>query len=55
VAELEQARLAWGVWADGICRLAEQRTGVNVVEGFGLLDDGGVDAGAAAFLCPPTP
>ena len=30
VAELEQARLAWGVWADGVRKLAEQRAGVNV-------------------------
>ena len=40
-AELEQARLAWGVWADGICKLAEQRTGISVADGFGLLDDEG--------------
>jgi hypothetical protein len=41
IAELEQARLAWGVWADGIRELAEQRTGVSVAGGFGLLDDEG--------------
>ena len=39
--ELEQARLAWGVWADGIRKLAEQGTGISVAEGFGLLDDPG--------------
>ena len=39
--ELEQARLAWGVWADGIRKLAEQRTGISVAGGFGLLDEGG--------------
>jgi hypothetical protein len=27
IAELEQARLAWGVWADGVRQLAEQATG----------------------------
>lgn len=41
MAELEQARLAWGVWADGIRKLAERRTGISVAEGFGLLDDPG--------------
>lgn len=39
MAELEQARLAWGVWADGIRKLAEQRTGISVADGFALLDD----------------
>jgi hypothetical protein len=39
IAELEQARLAWGVWADGVRKLAEQRTGVSVADGFGLLGD----------------
>ena len=39
IAELEQARLAWGVWADGVRKLAEQRTGISVADGFGLLDD----------------
>lgn len=39
IAELEQAQLAWGVWADGVRKLAEQRTGVSVTDGFGLLDD----------------
>ena len=33
VTELEQARLAWGVWADGIRKLAEQRTGIGVADG----------------------
>ena len=27
------------MWADGVCKLAEQRTGVSVADGFGLLDD----------------
>jgi hypothetical protein len=44
VAELEQARLAWGVWADGVRKLAEQRTGISVADGFGLLDDQGYAA-----------
>jgi hypothetical protein len=39
IAELEQARVAWGVWADGVRKLAEQRTGISVADGFGLLDD----------------
>ena len=39
IAELEQAGLAWGVWADGVRKLAEQRTGMSVADGFGLLDD----------------
>jgi hypothetical protein len=39
MVELEQARLAWGVWADGVRKLAEQATGISVAEGFGLLDD----------------
>ena len=39
IAELEQARLAWGVWADGVRKQAEQRTGLNVADGFGLLGD----------------
>jgi hypothetical protein len=39
IAELELANLAWGVWADGVRQLAEQRTGVSVADGFGLLDD----------------
>lgn len=44
VAELEQARLAWGVWADGVRKLAEQGTGISVAGGFGLLDDEGYAA-----------
>jgi hypothetical protein len=40
IAELEQARLAWGVWADGVRKQAEQRTGLSVADGFGLLGDG---------------
>ncbi len=44
VAELEQARLAWGVWADSVRKLAEQRTGISVAGGFGLLDDEGYAA-----------
>jgi len=44
VAELEQARLAWGVWADSVRKLAEQRTGIRVADGFGLLDDQGYAA-----------
>ena len=43
-AELEQAHLAWGVWADSIRKLAEQRTGISVAGGFGLLDDEGYAA-----------
>jgi hypothetical protein len=39
IAELEQARLAWGVWADSVRKLAERRTGISVADGFGLLDD----------------
>jgi hypothetical protein len=41
VAELEQARLAWGVWADGVRKLAEQRAGVSVADGVSLFDDEG--------------
>lgn len=44
IAELEQARLTWGVWADGVRKLAEQRTGISVADGFGLLDDEGYAA-----------
>jgi hypothetical protein len=44
IAELEQARLAWGVWADGLRKLAEQRTGISAADGFGLLDDEGYAA-----------
>jgi len=41
VAELEEARLAWGVWADGIRQLAEQRLGADVFFDFRVLDDPG--------------
>jgi hypothetical protein len=44
IAELEQARLAWGVWADSVRKLAEQRTGISVADGFGLLDEEGYAA-----------
>jgi hypothetical protein len=40
-AELEEARLAWGVWADGVRQLAERRLGVSAAEGFAVLDDPG--------------
>jgi hypothetical protein len=39
MAELEQACLAWGVWADSVRELAEQRTGISVADGLALLDD----------------
>ena len=39
--ELEQARLAWGVWADGVRMLAERRLGVSAAGGFAVLDDPG--------------
>jgi hypothetical protein len=38
-AELEQARLSWGVWADGVRELAERRLGVSAAEGFAALED----------------
>jgi hypothetical protein len=38
-AELEEARLSWGVWADGVRRLAERRLGVSAADGFAVLDD----------------
>jgi hypothetical protein len=41
VAELEEARLSWGVWADGVRKLAERRLGVSVAEGLAVLDDPG--------------
>jgi hypothetical protein len=41
VAELEEARLAWGVWADGIRQLTEQRLGVADFLDFRVLDDPG--------------
>lgn len=40
-AELEEACLAWGVWADGVRQLAERRLGVSAAEGFAVLDDPG--------------
>jgi hypothetical protein len=39
MAELEQACLAWGVWADSVRELAGQRTGISVADGLALLDD----------------
>lgn len=39
VSELEAARVAWGVWADGVRKLAELRLGISVTEGFAVLDD----------------
>ena len=47
IAELEQARLAWGCGRTSVRKLAEQRTGISVADGFGLLDDRGLCAGAA--------
>jgi len=41
MAELEEACLAWGVWADGARQLAERRLGASVAEGFAVLDDPG--------------
>ena len=38
-AELEEARLSWGVWADGVRRLAERRLGVSAADGFAALED----------------
>ena len=40
-AELEEARPAWGVWADGVRTLAERRLGASAAEGFAVLDDPG--------------
>jgi hypothetical protein len=40
-AELAEACLAWGVWADGVRTLAEGRLGVSAAEGFAVLDDPG--------------
>jgi hypothetical protein len=37
--ELEQARLSWGVWADGVRVLAERRLGVSAADGFAVLED----------------
>jgi hypothetical protein len=41
MAELEEARLSWGVWADGVRKLAERRLGISAAEGFAVLDDPG--------------
>jgi len=42
VAELEEAGLWWGVWADGVRKLAERPMGGScLVEGFAVLDDPG--------------
>jgi hypothetical protein len=41
MAELEEACLAWGVWADGARQLAERRLGASAAEGFAVLDDPG--------------
>ena len=40
-AELEEAWLSWGVWADGVRTLAERRLEVSEAEGFAVLDDPG--------------
>jgi hypothetical protein len=40
-AELEEACLSWGVWADGVRKLAERRLEVSAAEGFAVLDDPG--------------
>jgi hypothetical protein len=37
--ELEQARLSWGVWADGVRQRAERRLGVSAAGGFAVLED----------------
>ena len=42
MAELEEAGLWWGVWADGVRKLAERPMGGScLVEGFAVLDDPG--------------
>ena len=41
VAQLEEAGLSWGVWADGVRKLAEQPMGGSPVEGFAVLADPG--------------
>jgi len=38
-AELEEACLSWGVWADGVRKLAERGLGAGAVEGFAVLED----------------
>ena len=47
MAELEQARLSWGVWADGVRQLAERRLGVGAAEGPSRAGGPGICAGAA--------
>jgi hypothetical protein len=41
VAELGEAGLSWGVWADGVRKLAERRLQASAAEGFAVLDDPG--------------
>ncbi len=41
VAQLEAARLAWGLWADGIRQLTEQRLGISDLLDERVLDDPG--------------
>ena len=41
MAELEEACLAWGVWADGSRQLAGRRLGASAAEGLAVLDDPG--------------
>lgn len=41
MAELEQARWSWGVWADEVRKLAERRLGVSAAVGFAVLEDPG--------------
>jgi len=41
VAQLEAACLAWGVWADGIRQLTEQRLGISDLLDERVLDDPG--------------
>ena len=41
VAQLEAARLAWGVWADDIRQLTEQRLGISDLLDGRVLDDPG--------------
>jgi hypothetical protein len=41
VAQLEAARLAWGLWADDIRQLTEQRLGISDLLDERVLDDPG--------------
>ena len=41
VAQLDAARLAWGVWADDIRQLTEQRLGISDLLDERVLDDPG--------------